>query len=67
MNQNNPDKTGKNRLPYVAPRVDIVHVQLEDFLAVSAIHPSVKNQKAYYIDYDEIDMETPAGRDVLIL
>lgn len=60
-------KTGKNRPAYIAPTIDVIHVQLENFLAVSHINPSITNQKVHYIDYDEVDMESSAGQDVLVL
>jgi hypothetical protein len=61
------NRTDKPRLPYLPPRIAATHVIIEDFLASSNIDPSVSSGKIHYIDYDDLDKETPADSDVLII
>lgn len=66
--QNKKEKAGKGGLPpYVAPSVEVLQVLLEECILASLVNPSVTDPNVKYIDYDEIEQETSAGRDVLIL
>jgi hypothetical protein len=52
-------------LKYLAPRAEIVRIQLEGVIADSWC-PTILNGEVRYYEYENITMETPVGQDVII-
>jgi hypothetical protein len=53
-------------MKYVAPSAEFVRLQLEGVIADSC-YPVIKNGQVQYYEYENAILETPVGKDVIIL
>jgi hypothetical protein len=52
-------------LKYIAPRVELVRLQLEGIIAESTC-PRINNNQVWYEEYTTEALSTPVGQDVLM-